>query len=260
MRSAGEGDLRWRTMVEQPLRSRPRRVAHALGLVAAALLVGGASACSSSGSSGGSAGATSFTCNTKPVDVSMPGGTYPPTDSIGEVTVHGDALPQYPASGDDPAVGCAAPVIDGQDFAGRPVRVGGAGIGQSPTVVIAAAHWCPHCNNELPKLQAKFKGGSVGMRYVVVSTGVAKGQPHYPPGPWLTKDMGWAGGVVADDAQSTAGKALGVSGFPMFILIDSQGEVVDRFSGETDSAELQQKVDNLAEVSRSGGMHSGNGS
>jgi hypothetical protein len=247
-------------MVEQPLRSRPRRVTNALGLVAAVLLVVGTTACSSSGSTGGSADATSFTCKTKPVDISMPGGPYPPTETTGVVTVHGDALPQLPASGDDPAVGCAAPVIDGQDFAGNPVRIGGAGIGQSPTVVIAAAHWCPHCNNELPKLQAKFKGGSAGMRYVVVSTGVAKGQPHYPPGPWLSKDMGWTGGAIADDAQSTAGKALGVSAFPMFILIDSQGEVVERFSGETGPDEVLKKADNLAAVSLAGGLHARNGS
>ena len=225
-----------------------------------ALLVVGVSACSSSGSSGDAANTTPIECKTKPVDVSLPGASHAPTDATGDVSVHGDSLPQLPASGDDPAVGCAAPVIDGQSFDGKPVRIGGAGLGQSPTVVIAAAHWCPHCNNELPKLQAKFKGGSAGVRFVVLSTGVAKGQPHYPPGPWLTKDIGWTGGAIADDAQSTAGKAFGVSVFPMFILIDSQGEVVERFSGETDSAELQKKVNDLAEVSRDGGLHAGNGS
>ena len=174
--------------------------------------------------------------------------------------MHGKDLPQFSKSEDDPAVGCAAPIIDGQDFNGKPVRIGGSAVSQAPTVVIAAAHWCPHCNNELPKLQAQFKGGSAGMRYVVVSTGVNSGSANYPPGPWLTKDMGWTGGIMADDAQSTAGKALGVSSFPMFILIDTQGEVVERFSGETAPGVVLKKANNLAAVSLKGGLHAGDSS
>lgn len=238
-----------------------RGIGHVFRLpIVAALLLVGVSACSSSGSSSQPTNAKASACKTKPVEVPEPTAHLAPTDAAGVVTVHGADLPLLPASGDDPAVGCATPVIDGQSFNGTPIRIGGSGVGQAPTVVIAAAHWCPHCNNELPKLEAAFKGGSAGMQYVVVSTGISKGQPNYPPGPWLTKDMGWTGGIMADDAQSTAAKALGVSGFPMYILIDTQGEVVERFSGETDPAEVLKKANNLAGVSLKGGLHAGKGS
>lgn len=247
------GAVRWSAVTIHALRSRRAHVPAAIRFVVVtgvAALIG--AGCSSSGSV---VDVDLYRCPTKPVVVPQPTNPLPATATVGNVTVNGSPLPKLPESGKDPAIGCAAPVIDGQSFDGRPIRIGGGGVDGRPTVVIAAAHWCPHCNKELPEIQAAVHGGSAGMRYVVVSTAVSSRSPNYPPGPWLTDTMGWTGGVMADDASSTAAKALGVTAFPMYVFIDAQGEVVERFTGETATDTLVDKANHLAAVSIEGGLH-----
>ena len=42
------------------------------------------------------------------------------------------------------------PVIDGRPFDGSPITIGGPTDG--PTMYVFLAHWCPHCNDEIPEL------------------------------------------------------------------------------------------------------------
>ena len=216
------------------------RLRSVLAVAAGVLLA----SCSSSGSTASDATvASASACAEVPV-VAAPTEHLPATTAVGEVTVHGKALTSTPDNGKaDPEKGCAVPIVDGQAFDGTPVRIGGPT--DKPTMVVAAAHWCPHCNRELPELVKLVNGGGVAdrVRWVVLSTGVDSGSPHYPPGPWLTKDMGWTGTAMADDAKSDAGHALGVAGFPTFILINTEGKVVERFSGEAPNAEITKKLD-----------------
>ncbi len=79
------------------------------------------------------------------------------------VTVTGESLPEYPADGGlfadpatDPAVGQTPPTLTGQDFSGGDVTV--APGGGTPQVVIFAAHWCPHCQEEIPLIQEWIDG------------------------------------------------------------------------------------------------------
>ena len=41
-----------------------------------------------------------------------------------------------------------------------------------------------------------------------------------------------AGADLVDDQDSTAAQAYGLSGYPTFVVIDANGKVVDRQSGE----------------------------
>ena len=66
------------------------------------------------------------------------------------LTVGGTSLPRFETSTRDPAVGMTAPTIDTVDFAGTPVRAGGAT--GSPYALAFLAHWCPHCQKEVPRL------------------------------------------------------------------------------------------------------------
>ncbi len=154
------------------------------------------------------------------------------------VQVTGDALVGLDSVVDiDPAIGQAMPVIEGAGFDGRPVTVGGPTAG--PTMYVFLAHWCPHCNDEIPELiDLKNRDGiPEGMNVVAISTGVQDGAPNYPPSEWLVdKDWPSQWPVMADSVESTSFVVNGGGGFPYLMIVDADGNVLDRASG-TKSAE-----------------------
>lgn len=152
------------------------------------------------------------------------------------VEVSGAALPRLTSSDDDaipddPAVGSPAPVLVGQDFDDATVRIDAAQDG--PTMVVFLAHWCPHCNNEIPVLNEWRDSGQIpaDLRIVGVSTAVSDQRPNYPPSEWLV-EKDWQWDVIADSPDQRAMDAYGVTGFPFFTLLDADGNVVQRGSGE----------------------------
>ena len=158
-----------------------------------------------------------------------------------EVTVRGDALPTL-AEGDDPAVGTAAPELEGVSIDGTPTTVEATG---EPTLLAFLAHWCPHCQAELPRLVDLAEAGELdGVRTVAVLTGTDESRPNYPPGEWLERE-GWAGEVLVDDADQPAAAAYGLSSYPFLVLVDADGEVLARSAGELGMAGLQTFVSQL---------------
>lgn len=156
---------------------------------------------------------------------------------IGPLEVQGEALPSLPEGSidADPALGMAAPILIGTDFDGNTVRVDAASDG--PTMVVFVAHWCPHCNDEIPKINKLRDAGALpaDLNIIAVSTGVDPARPNFPPGEWLVaKD--WTYPVIADGVDPETGFlgaiAFGLSGFPFTTLIDGEGKVVARWSGE----------------------------
>jgi thiol-disulfide isomerase/thioredoxin len=157
------------------------------------------------------------------------------------VTVDGAPLPEYEGE-PDAAVGMAAPALHGTDYAGQPTDiVPGSG---GPMMIVFLAHWCPHCNAEIPRLLEWRDSGGIPTELQVfgVSTGVSDEAPNYPPGQWL-EDKGWAWPVLADDAQFSAAQAYGVSGYPTFAIVDADGNVAARGSGEIPIDQLDALVD-----------------
>jgi len=77
-----------------------------------------------------------------------------------------------------------------------------------------------------------------------VSTSVSLDRPNYPPSAWLAK-AGWAPPVLVDDAGSSAARAFGLTAFPYFVLVDGDGKVVARSSGELGPAALTELVAKL---------------
>ncbi len=152
--------------------------------------------------------------------------------STADVAVAGNALPAFPdkPGTPDPALGAKAPTLTGKGFDGSPLTVGGAG---QPTVVMFVAHWCPHCQREVPALQAEFnqKGLPAGVQLFAVSTSVKEDAANYPPVSWLVKE-GWTVPTLVDSADGTAATAYGLGGFPFFVALDASGNVVARTSGE----------------------------
>jgi hypothetical protein len=78
-----------------------------------------------------------------------------------------------------------------------------------------------------------------------VSTAVSEERPNYPPDEWLA-EKGWDWPVLADDAELTAANAYGVTGFPFFTIVDADGNVAARGSGEYPIEALQALVDSVA--------------
>lgn len=161
-----------------------------------------------------------------------------------EVTVGGTALPRYTAAAKDPAVGLVAPTLGSVDFSGHNATAGGAS-GQ-PTVLAFVAHWCPHCQAEIPRIVALEKAGKAsGVTIVAIPTGTDKTYPNYPPSAWLASEQ-WPGPVVLDDARQSAAQAYGLTGYPYLVFVDAQGKVVARTSGEIAEADLAPMLAQLA--------------
>jgi thiol-disulfide isomerase/thioredoxin len=156
------------------------------------------------------------------------------------VEVTGEPLPVL-APGEDPALGRAAPLLDGRSFDGTPVELGGDTGAQ---VLFFVAHWCPHCQREVPVMAEwlEEEGRPDGVDLAVVATATTPSRPNHPPSSWLEEE-GIDLPVLADDAEGSAAAAYGLSGFPFFVAVDEQGEVVARTSGEIGVEGFERLVD-----------------
>ncbi len=160
------------------------------------------------------------------------------TSEYSEITVTGEVLPPLgdPATA-DPAVGMTAPVLTGKGFTGNVVTTTPG----TPTLIVFLAHWCPHCQAEVPRLVDWEKAGKfpAGVDVIAIASGTDAANPNYPPSMWLAREnfpVLWP--VMADSQAKTAGDAFGLSGYPFFTLLDASGKVVKRLSGEIPMEEL----------------------
>jgi cytochrome c biogenesis protein CcmG, thiol:disulfide interchange protein DsbE len=175
------------------------------------------------------------------------GGADPAT--TGTVTVSGSPLPQLTDPADDPAVGMTLPTLEGHDQSGGPMTIGGDG---RPTMIVFVAHWCPHCQREVPVVQQWVDDGGLpeGVDLVSVSTAIDPSRPNYPPDAWLA-DEGWTAPVLVD-ADNTAAQAVGLPAYPFFVAIDADGTVVLRASGELTTDQLDAIASALAQPATGG--------
>jgi thiol-disulfide isomerase/thioredoxin len=165
---------------------------------------------------------------------------------IRPVTVEGSALPPLPDSGEDTAVGLTAPVLIGESFDGSAVTTASEG---GPVMVIFLAHWCPHCNNEIPRLIGLEEDGRFpdDLKIVAVSTAVAPDRPNFPPSEWIV-EKGWPWEVMADGYDFTnqtfiGANAFGVNSFPFITVVGADGTVLGRWSGESEPDDFIAKLD-----------------
>ena len=148
------------------------------------------------------------------------------------VEAEGEMLVQLEDPNDDPARGKIAPVVNGFGFDGAPLTIAPTG---KPMLVVFLAHWCPHCNAEIPRLIEWKDSGAMpaDLGVVGVSTGARDDAPNWPPSQWVV-DKAWPWPVMADNEDQNAAVAFGVSGYPGLILLDGDGKVLARRSGEAD--------------------------
>jgi len=157
-----------------------------------------------------------------------PAGIAEPASS--PVAINGQSLPTLSDPAVDPAVGQRLPSLAGIGVDGQPMQIEPD---DGPMAIVVLAHWCPHCQSELPDLVQFIDGGGVpaGVSVVGLSTAIDAVRPNYPPSAWFERE-GWRQPTLIDDANSTALRALGLDAFPGFVFVDGQGAVSLRLTGE----------------------------
>lgn len=160
------------------------------------------------------------------------------------ISVSGTGLPTFNDPSSDAAVGQEIPALTGTDLAGEAMTIAP---GDGPMAIVLLAHWCSHCQAEVPVLVDYLadSGMPEGVSLVAISTSINRAQPNYPPSDWLDRE-GWTTPTMVDDASSRALSALGMTSFPGFVFVDADGRVVQRTTGELPAETFDQIVKSLA--------------
>lgn len=190
--------------------------------VIAAALALAAAACSSDG----------VEVATTSVAVAGDGGSEAPTKAVeyGAVEVVGEALVEPPKDGAaDPAAGAVAPSLKGTSIEGEPVEIGLDGRAKA---VVFVAHWCPHCQAEVPVISELLANGEKpeAMDLYIVSTATFSDRENFPPSAWLGS-AGLNVPIMADSEQFEALIAYGGGGFPFTVYLDGDNRVLKRTQG-----------------------------
>lgn len=146
-----------------------------------------------------------------------------------DVTVQGDPVPVLAGNapvGQDIAFGWDAPTVTGSDWRGNPVTIDPAD--GRPKVIVFLAHWCPHCQAEVPQIQAWLNqtGGNPDVDLYGVATSINRSRPNWPPSDWLERE-GWTSPTIMDQ-NNRGSTAYGLSAFPYWVAVNAEGKVVYR--------------------------------
>lgn len=149
-----------------------------------------------------------------------------------DVTITGEPLGEFTQP--DPAIGLTAPAVSGTAFDGSSVE-----LAPGARVYGFFAHWCPHCQEELPLLTEWMEAGVLpdGVDFVAVSTAVEPDAGNYPPSAWF-EEVGYADTVLLDDDLDSTARAFGLTGFPYWVVTDADGAVVFRVGGQIDETQF----------------------
>ena len=164
---------------------------------------------------------------------------------VSDVSVEGAHLPRFEGEEPDPAMEMRAPAFAATSFDGTEVSVlPGDGTAK---VIGFFAHWCPHCQRELPRIADWMADNRLpaGVEVIAVSTAVDPGGPNYPPSAWFEEEQ-WPAVVVRDSADDEIAEAYGLRGFPYTVGIDADGRVVARVAGELNDDAWEFLVDFVA--------------
>lgn len=150
----------------------------------------------------------------------------------GEVTVEGDPLPFLQSGSADPAVGLTAPTVTGESLDGEQLTIGP---GENAKIIVMLAHWCPHCQAEVPIIQNWVESGGlpdgVDIYGTTVLTNRLQDGDTWPPSEWLASE-GWTIPTIKDDQAGSIVEAYGMQGTPTYVVLGPDNENLGRLSGE----------------------------
>jgi len=168
----------------------------------------------------------------------------PIEEVVGSPQIDGSLPPMGGSNVDQTATGQEAPTVTGTDFDGEEVTITNDG---RPKAIVFLAHWCPHCQAEVPSVQRWLNdtGGVDGVDMYSVTTAVDPRRVNYPPQRWL-EDEGWTVPIIRDNAASSVLTAHGNGGFPFWVFTNSDGTVALRVAGEIPINDLEAILQNLS--------------
>lgn len=165
-------------------------------------------------------------------------------EQTAEVELDGNILIPMSGSGvsadpsTDAAIGQPLPKLVGTDFNDQQVVIDNDGRAK---VVYFLAHWCPHCQAEVPRIVDLIDSGAqpADLDIYAVSTSVDPSRGGaYPPAAWFDRE-GFNVPVIRDSADNDAFNFFGGGGFPYAVYVDADNNVVARSSGELDPSAIQ---------------------
>ena len=160
----------------------------------------------------------------------------------GEINVEGDSLPGLSLDFNrdcvlfenfnycqqlEPAANFDAPIISGTDINGNQISTDS----NDPRIILFLAHWCPHCQRELPQVQDIIDtiGVPEGIEIIAIATSIDRGRDNYPPQEWLFRE-GWSETQIYDTDRDIA-SAYGLTSFPYWVFLDKDLNVIARRAG-----------------------------
>lgn len=155
-----------------------------------------------------------------------------------------EKIAPIPESGADTEIGKVVPTINAQNFNGEDVTIAPG----KPYVLAFIAHWCPHCQREVPLIVGLHNDNKLpaDVEFYGIATSTDEKRPNYPPSKWLSKEE-WPWKTVADDKTNTLLDKFGGAGFPYLIYVNADGTIASRTSGEQ---EEQTIIDNAKAISQ----------
>ena len=168
----------------------------------------------------GLAVAIGVTLSSEPLDAGLP---------QGEVTISGDALPEFAGQNDmDVASGLPAPLFSAPNENSEIVSLDKNG---NAKALLFLAHWCGYCQTEVPVIQNLINtvGVPSGVEIIAIATSIDRGRENYPPQKWLS-DEGWSETQIYD-LNREIGTAYGINAFPYWVFLDKDLNVVVRQTG-----------------------------
>ena len=147
----------------------------------------------------------------------------------GEINVDGESLPQYAGENDDNiALGLSAPTFSAPDQNSEIFNLEKNG---NSKALLFLAHWCPHCQREVPVVQSFIDSNGVpsGIEVIAVATSIDRGRDNYPPQEWLERE-GWSE-IQIYDLDREIGEAYGLNAFPYWVFLDKDLNVIARRTG-----------------------------
>jgi cytochrome c biogenesis protein CcmG, thiol:disulfide interchange protein DsbE len=179
----------------------------------------------SSGSSGGGS-------SDRPSDVPSASG---PAEQA--PVVSGTSLPVFSSASGDVAVGQTVPTVTSPTAS---IQLNG-----KAKILLFLAHWCPHCQAEVPVVQDWIDSGNLpgDIDLISVSSSIDPNRPNYPPNEWLERE-GWTAPVIVDESGTVA-NAYGLPAFPYWVFVNADGTVAGRLIGELAAIDLDRIVDGL---------------
>jgi len=156
---------------------------------------------------------------------------------LGKITILGDPIPV------DPEIGYLAPSFKAQLNTGSELVTIDPADG-TVRLIGFFAHWCPHCQREVPRVSKWLEENGVPteIQILAVSTAVREGTPNYPPSEWFIKER-WPTDIFVDNEDNDLAAAYGLAGFPYWVLVDATGRIAHRSSGELTEEQFGYLVD-----------------